>query len=605
MGRAGVRRHSEKAMAGFKKIFFWTVKLVGGCIALLLILVLLLPYLINLDPLKEKILISLSGKLGGQIQYQKLELLFFPRPRVKVIEGRVSIPQVLTAKLPALTVYPEVLPLLKGKIRLSKVVFESPDVRLEGGTGPKKEGKKKGPVPSTSLKKEGNSALALALGEFPGLTVDVKRGKIELSRKDALPLRLEDIDARVNFSPGNLTADVGCRSNLWETLELSVALNPKTFAGDGHVVLTNFNIAPVAEALFRDRKPQITQSRVDLDLQLKARGLKDIRGKLVASAPNLVLQYPQERIALKGDTLKGTFSKEGEKMTLSLSELDLESPRMKIAGRLEIDSGAPYAAVEVEARDVDVGSTRKVMLAMAGKNPTFQTIFDFVREGNLRQLTLKLWGESIADLGETEKILVRGTMAGGNVVIPETVAKFLPGSISLNDVKADVLISRGMLEGKNIEATWENETVRKVQLKIGLTGKDAPFHVEGDTDLDLSELSPVARRLFKDEAVLREVAQISEMKGRARGRFMLGESMDAITAKADVKEVNLVARYGLIPYTVTIEGGEILYEGKKIGVAGLRGSIGNSSFSGLTGHVELKEPAFLAVKEGTVSLSLD
>jgi hypothetical protein len=592
-------------MAGFKRIFFWTAGWIGGGIALLLILVLLLPYLINLDPLQEKILASISDKLGGQVQYQRLDLSFFPRPRVKILEGRVSIPRTLTAAVTALTVYPEVIPLFKGKVRLSKLVIESPDVRLEGGTGPKKRGTEREPSPPTPLEDEVNAVLAFALKEFPGLTVDVKRGKAELGGKDKSVIRIEDIDARVNFPPGNFTAEVGCRSNLWESLELNVELNPKTFEGDGRVVLTSFNTVPVAEVFLRHGTPKITESKVDLDLQLKAKGLKNIRGEVVASVPNLVLQYPQEKIALKGDSVKGIFSMEDEKITFSLTELDLVNPQMRVAGKLRIEPGTPYAEVEVEARDVDVGSARKVMLAMAGKNPTFQTIFDFVRGGNIPRISVKLWGNSIADLGGTEKILVQGTMAGGDVVVPETVAKFLPGNINLKDVKADVLISKGMLEGKNIEATWENEKVRNVQLRIGLEGKDAPFHVEGDSELDLSQLSPVARRLFKDEAVLQEVDRIAEIRGRAQGRFVVGESLQAITAKADVQEISLVARFGPVPYSLAIDSGQVLYEDRKIGVAGLKGSIGKSSFSGLTGHVEVKERAYLEVKEGTVSVSLD
>ena len=594
-------------MTGFKKTSFWGLGLVGGIIVLLLLFVIFLPYLINLGPLKEKILAILSEKLGGRVQYERLDLSFFPRPRVEILEGRVFIPQKLTVKLSSLTVYPQILPLLSKRVYFSKMVIESPELRFAVARRPEKieKEKKEEPFSRAILEEKVGSVIAFILKEFPGLTADVKKGKVELEEKDKSPIHFEDIDARVNLSPGNLTAEVGCRSNLWKSLEFEMTLNPETFGGEGRIVLSSLNLVPLAEELLPKGMPKITESQLDLELQLEAKRLGRVRGEFKGSVPNLVLQDAAERIALKGGNLKGNFSAEDGKVIFSLAELDLENPQMKIAGQFQVEPATPYAAVEVKCRDVDVSSTRKVMLAMVGKHPTFQTIFDFVRGGNIPLISLKLWGKSFADLGETEKILVNGSIVAGDIAIPKRIAKFLPENMDLQDVKGEVLISKGMLEGKRIEATWENEKIRDVRLRIGLEGKDPPFHVEGESELDLSQFSPIVRRLLKDEAVLQEIARIEEIKGRARGRFVLGESLEAIRAKVDVEELNLVARYGPIPYPLEIEGGQVLYEGKKIGVVGLRGSLGESYFSGLTGNIEVGERAYLAIEGGEASVSLD
>jgi hypothetical protein len=593
-------------MARFRKRSFWGLGLVGGLIGLLLLLIVLLPYLINLGPLKEKILAAVSEKLGGRVQYERLDLSFFPRPRVEIVQGSVFIPEKLTANLTSLTVYPQILPLLRRKVQFSKLVVESPELRFAAARRPEKieKEKKEGPFSLATLEEKMGSVLAFILKELPGLTADVKRGKVELEEKDKSPIRFEDIDVRVNLSSGNLTAEGGCRSNLWKSLEFEMMLNPETFGGEGRIVLSSLNLVPLAEELLPKGMPKITESQVDLDLQFEAKGLGKVRGELRGSIPNLVLQNAGERIALKGETLKGSFSTEDGQILFSLAGLDLENPQMKISGKFQMESATPSAAIEVEARDVDVSSTRKAMLAMVGKHPTFQTIFDFVRGGNIPQISLKLWGKSFADLGETEKILVNGSIVAADIAIPKRIAKFLPESVDLKDVKGEILISKGMLEGKNIEATWENQTVRDVRLRIGLEGKDAPFHVEGESELDLSQLSPIVRRLLKDEAVLQEIDRIEEMKGRARGRFALGESLEAIRVKVDVAEVNLVARYGRIPYELEISDGQFFHEGKKIGAKNLKGKIGKSSFSGLTGNIEVGERTYLEIEGGEVSVSL-
>jgi len=593
-------------MARLKKISFWGLGLIGGFIVLLLVFILLLPHLVNLGPLKERILTTVSDKVKGQVQWQGFDLSFFPRPRVEILGGRISIPETMTGTVKALTVYPKILPLFRGKVQFAKLVVESPDVRLEAVTRPGKieKGKKEKPFSPATLEEKVGSILAFIRKEFPGLTVIVKRGRLEVDGRNSSLIRFEDINARVNLPPGNLTVELEGRSNLWESLELSLELNPNTLKGDGRVTLTNLNLVPLAETLLPEGMPQITESQVDLDLQFEAEGLKKVTGEVEGSIPNFVLQVGREKIALKGETLKGAFSVEGEKITFSLSELNLKNPQMKIAGKFQMDPTTPYTVVEAEARDVDVSSTRKVMLSLVGKDPTFQTVFDFVRGGKIPQISLKLWGKSSADLGETEKIFVRGTVVDGNVVIPKTVVTFLPESMDLKDVKGEILISKGMLEGKNIEATWENEKVRDVRLRMGLEGKDAPFHLEGEAELDLSRLSPITRRLLKDEAALQEISRV-EMKGGARGRFVLGESLESITAKVDIQEIKMVARYGPIPYELNIGGGQVFYEGKKIGVKDLKGGIGKSSFFGLTGHVEVRERAYLEVKGGKASVDLD
>ncbi len=594
-------------MARLKKISFWGLGLIGGFIVLLLVFILLLPHLVNLDPFKERILTTVSDRLKGQVQYQGFDLSFFPRPRVEILGGRISIPETMTVTLKTLTVYPKILPLFRGKVQFAKLVVESPDVRLEAVPRPEKieKGKKAKPFSPATLEEEVGSILAFIRKEFPGLTVIVKRGRLEVDGRNRSLIRFEEINARVNFPPGNLTVEFGCRSNLWESLGLSLELNPETLEGNGRLTLTNLNLVPLAETLLPEGMPQITESQVDLDLQFEAEGLKKVSGEVEGSIPNFVLQVGQEKIALKGETLKGAFSVEGEKITFSLSELNLKNPQMKIAGKFQMDPATPYTAVEAEARDVNVSSTRKVMLSLVGKDPTFQTIFDFVRGGEIPQISLKLWGKSIGDLGQTEKIFVKVTVVDGNVVIPKTVAKFLPESMDLKDVKGEILISKGMLEGKNIEATWENETVRDVRLRMGLEGKDAPFHLEGEVQLDLSQLSPMARRLLKDEAVLQEISRIEVMKGGARGRLVLGESLESVTAKAEIQEMKVVARYGPVLYELNIDGGQVFHEEKKIGVNDLKGGIGRSSFSGLTGHVEVRERAYLEVRGGKASVDLD
>src|SRR5512139_3971533 len=69
-------------MSRRRKIFLW---IIGSLICLTSLLVgflLLLPYLINLEPIRDKIEALLFQQVGGKVEYRKIDLFYFPRPGV-------------------------------------------------------------------------------------------------------------------------------------------------------------------------------------------------------------------------------------------------------------------------------------------------------------------------------------------------------------------------------------------------------------------------------------------------------------------------------------------------------------------------------------------
>ncbi len=82
-----------------------------------------------------------SEKLGGQVEYGSIAISILPRPCMVLHEGRLSIPGRITGTLKTLTLYPEVLPLLKGDVRFSRIQAETPDFKLNLPKQPENDGK--------------------------------------------------------------------------------------------------------------------------------------------------------------------------------------------------------------------------------------------------------------------------------------------------------------------------------------------------------------------------------------------------------------------------------------------------------------------------------
>jgi hypothetical protein len=140
---------------------------------------------------------------------------------------------------------------------------------------------------------------------------------------------------------------------------------------------------------------------------------------------------------------------------------------------------------------------------------------------------------------------------------------------------------------------------------VGLAGEDAPLHLEVGVETDLSLLPPLLNRLSKDRAFQEEIARLRQIEGRAAGRLVVGESLKSIEVKADVQEVNLVARHDRIPYPVAIAGGAFSFDGKRLRLRNLSGKVGNSSFSDLTGGIGFEREPSIEISSGNSVISLE
>jgi uncharacterized protein involved in outer membrane biogenesis len=126
-----------------KKIVLW---IMGSLLVFLLLaggFVLLLPHLIDMEPIKKRILTKLSQEVGGQVKVERLDLSYFPRPRVMIHQVSLSVPGIVTGKLKSVEISPALLALLKGKLRISRILIASPDFTINIPEATKKTGRQR------------------------------------------------------------------------------------------------------------------------------------------------------------------------------------------------------------------------------------------------------------------------------------------------------------------------------------------------------------------------------------------------------------------------------------------------------------------------------
>jgi len=188
-----------------KKKFSYFAIATGIIIIFLLTLVLLSPRFINVEAVKEKIVASVSQKLKGNVDVQKVDISFFPRPHVIIHQARLSLRGKTRGTIESLRVYPEILPLLGGKVRIAKIHAESPEFSLsipEDELLPKAETGKK----DLTILKD----LPLDVSD---LVIVIKKGKLDLYENNQILLPLQNIDSRIVFPPEELKISVSFTSN--------------------------------------------------------------------------------------------------------------------------------------------------------------------------------------------------------------------------------------------------------------------------------------------------------------------------------------------------------------------------------------------------------
>ncbi|MDB4444479.1 AsmA family protein, partial [bacterium] len=437
-----------------KKIFLWLMGGAGALLVVLLVLLLILPKIINIAPVKEKILANVSRTVGGDVACQQLNLSFLPRPHVEIYQGTLTIPEKITGHVGSLKVYLKIWPLFKGQFQFTSIRVEAPDFKIglpekpEIGKDPQEQ------IPfEVMIQEKVTPLLAQLLSQAPDLVVTIEEGRLSLTENQQSEFSFDQLQARIALSPSSIGIDLACRSNVFETLTVKGNLGPEDYRGKGQVHLARFRPHLVMNTLISHAGRRVGDSPVDLDLNFETSGLTRFQAEVTGSVPHLALHQADQKVVIKGVNLKGDFLRDGDKTSVVLRQLNLEYPRLQVTGKFEMAELSPRISLELEGREVDVYSARETALALAGTDRVVQMIFDILRGGETPWIIFKTHGDSVKDLGKLDNLFIQGRLNKGKI----GTALFLPGvDADLEDAGGDITISKGMLEGENLEARLGN-----------------------------------------------------------------------------------------------------------------------------------------------------
>jgi hypothetical protein len=580
------------------------VRLMGAVGALLLIVsagaVLLLPRLISQQAVMGKILEETARLTEGTLELQSLNLKLFPYPRVVIRQGKLDIPGKARVRLPSLTIAPHLLPLLVGRVEIAELRALQPRVQLLLAVEPQERTAELKAFAPARVHQELLDALSLLAVRMPGVNVKIDGGELDISQGDGHEplLHYQDIKARIALAAEELKINMECRSGLGEGISASGWLDPRQVRGEARLDLTDFQPHKLTFSLFALTPQEHVDSSVNLHLELTVLDRETLQGTFQGSAPRLKWTPQAQHPDINCERLAGSFELGRDRLQLTVTELDFTFPKLHARGTLVIDRSQPLARLDLEGWEVDAFSVRKTALDLLGDNHTVKDTFTIVQGGRVPWITCNSQAASLSELGNPDNLVIRGAMVGGKILVPGI-------GLEVDEAQGEVIITEAILYGWDLQGRTRQSTGRNGDLLVGLTGGNIPFHLGIDVDADLVDLHEILQKEIKSRSFHEEMLRIAEIKGRANGRMILGETTKDLTAQVEVRDFNLSSRYQRIPHAVRIDHGRFSYREGRVSMGELDGKVGNSSFNSLTAWVDWEKQPILKVLSMAGRLSLN
>ena len=512
-------------MLSRKRIAYWLL----GSAAVIAILLLVLPFLFDSDALQTKLKATVEQQSSGQVHYQQADFSFLPRPSVTLHQIKLDIPDQAQGSVDALQVYPELWPLLSGKVRFAEVVLDSPEVSLnlsEVGTG---GGKKATSLSFESLQNRLDISLAPLVKAAPNLTLVINNGTLALNKGKKAISSVKDLM---------------------------------------------------------------------LELSLSTAGSESLHIDLQGSTSALTFHQDGQEAVLKDLGLKGGMRKDSKELSLSINDLTLGKPALKLKGDLIVGSTSPLFELDLHGTAIDVDATRKTALALAGDTTPVKEIFNYLRGGTVPQISFYSQGKTASKLGDLKNIVIKGKLQTGAVSIPEI-------KLDLTEVDGDVVVSEGVLEGSKMSTRLEGSSGHDGSLKVALDEGNDLFQLELMLSADLPQAQHILKLIIEKSEFAQLVDKVTNLKGTSTGKLILGDSLTDINARVDMSGLNLTADYQGLPFPVGITKGQLSFAEKQIELKDLSGTFGSSVFSGLACNINWTDVLHMDLSSGKFGLVLD
>jgi hypothetical protein len=566
-------------------IFVGTAAAVAVAVAAASVLV--APWLIDSRLVKDKISSELAKRTHGSLTFDKIALVWFPRPTVSIENAEISFEDQARASIRSVKIYPSIYHLLTGRLIVQQALLQEPRLRIRLPQSSQT------PFDLEEWEEQIRSALVRLTKEWPATHIELSHGSAEIGIDDKPPILLEDVAAQTGASPEEIRFTITARSNLWERLRIEGTISPETLDSQLDIGMQQLKISETIALVAPQFAEYRTHGETSFDAKIASVGLRNTRASIDGSVGPFVFAGPGGSATVEAKTVRGGITYDGTVFQVNVEHLELASPRLQASGELKVQSGSLSA--RVNGRDFEIAELSKLALIVS-ESDAVKNVLRYIPTGTVAEMNFQSAGPSFTQMASSQNIALVASLRDCTIFIPAYGLEF-------KNVGGSLRIANGFLEASRITANLGRVKAWNGKLRLGLDGKTAPFHLDILAQSTAPDLQAVLLKLVHDEALRGELLQLRNISGELSGRLVLGESLDAISPVVTISKLAISAIYAHMPFPLEIRGGRFSYDQKSMKLESAQGSMGRSIFDGLS--VSLNHNGSRRVDVDSARISLD
>ena len=416
-------------------------------VAVLAAAVLTAPLLADREMVKARIVSKTAQLTGGELNYSRLELSYFPLPHLVARDVRLHRTEAFEARAQELSLYPGIRSMLKGRFSIDRLVLVAPEIRapmaVQRTADPNRDPDGDHPARAPGLQAlfEGLRKLAGVLD--PGMTLEIEAGSLTLTQADAPDLRVEQVAARVENTNGELALDLSAASDFGGDLHVIVSVDAHAGQADGTLSLTDFNLRPL---LLYVRLPWglgIDDTRLAGRIDFTIADPQTVQAQFGIQAPEVTVLRDGRRLDLLAVGAAGRLALDNRQWLLTLDRLQARQPALDLSAVATLRHGSASDPIRVDlhakAGALDVAAVGAAARAIAGDRRQVQTAFRVARAGRLTDVTYFAGFDRDQAGWRMNRMTAAGRLAQGRVTIPgiDTDLERLEGDVAYVDKRVD------------------------------------------------------------------------------------------------------------------------------------------------------------------------
>ncbi len=444
-----------------RKILMVSLACVGGVIALLLTAVLTSQLIANREMVKSFIVDKTAQATGSKLDYDRLDVSFFPLPHLKASGIKLHRPEAFALQAQAISIYPRLLAILTGRLSIRRLVLTRPDTRFRLGADPLK-------APSSAKEKSDGGyeeAVRMAIGGLfnalatidPGTDLRIEDGSLTLVFSDAPDLQIDGIDAYAANDSGNLLINLDCRSELTGELALKFEASIESRQASGQISISDISLGPLLAYAPLPADITVADTRTAVEATVTVSSPETVHSRFDLRFPSLTVTRKGRRLDLETVVIAGSLEYTDKKKVLSFDTLQSAKPPLNLSATAAIapaaESGRALLEINADTRQIDIGVASQVTRDLVGDLKAIRTAFNIAKQGILTDVTYFAAFDVDPKGWQPKKMKAAGHIAQGLVTIPgiEADLERMDGDVAYEDKRVVFKQVSGHFKGATFE----------------------------------------------------------------------------------------------------------------------------------------------------------